>query len=70
MTEPANRGPHRLRTTMVIEADNEKDFEWALGHAVQLARAKVILMSFSKSGDPLTRYSVRTARARKRKEQQ
>ena len=62
-----NSKPKRLRTTIVIEAASEKDFEWALSHAIDLARARVIQMAFSKKNDPLTRYSVRTAKARPRK---
>lgn len=57
----------RWRTTVVIEATCEEDFEWALSHAIELARSRVIQMSFSKQGDPLTRYSVRTARMRNKK---
>jgi hypothetical protein len=57
-----------LRTTIIIEAGNAEDFEWAFQHAEKLARQQVIHMSFHKEGDPLTRYEVRTTKARPRKD--
>lgn len=62
-----NKSTHkRLRTTIFIEANCEEDFEWALYHAIKLARTHVIQMTFSKEGDPLTRYGVRTSNVRRK----
>ena len=62
---PALENQRRRRTTIVIEAGNQEGFEWAPEHAIQLARAHVIQMAFSKKGDPFTRYEVRTSKLRK-----
>lgn len=65
MNDDSPQGQRRSRTTIVVVAGNEKDFEWALEHAVSLARERVIQMSFSKKDDRTTWYEVRTSKMRK-----
>jgi hypothetical protein len=55
----------RLRTTIVIESENAKDLTNALQHAVDLAQARVMLMSFGPKKKGGASISVRTTRVRR-----
>jgi mannose-1-phosphate guanylyltransferase len=59
----------QLRSTIFIETDTAEKFEECLQHAVNLARAGVMQMTFSLKDDPETRYGVRTTKIRRRKQE-
>lgn len=58
---------HRIKTTVIIEAESDAGFEEALRHAVSCAREHVIGMSFSlPKADGCPRVECRTTKSRRK----